>query len=81
MYMEREPNVPAPTSHSTLPYLRQWRGHRVLTQSQLAQASGVSEPTIIRAEGGKPVGMLTAIKLARALGVTIKQLRDEEPQD
>jgi transcriptional regulator with XRE-family HTH domain len=71
--------VPAPTSTLTVPYLRHWRLHRLLTQGQLAALSGVSEPTIIRAESGKTVGALTATKLARALSVTVKQLQDEEP--
>jgi transcriptional regulator with XRE-family HTH domain len=70
--------VPAPTSHLTLPALRHWRLERLLSQRELAEQSDVSEPTIIRAEGGKPVGALTAAKLARALGVTAKQLQEEE---
>jgi DNA-binding XRE family transcriptional regulator len=73
--------VPAPTSHLTVPALRHYRLHALLTQGQLAAAAHVSVPTIIRGEGGKPIGALTAEKLARALGVTTKQLQEEgEPQ-
>jgi transcriptional regulator with XRE-family HTH domain len=73
--------MPAPISHLTLPALRFWRLERLLTQHQLAEQSDVSEPTIIRAEGGKPVGALTAAKLARALGVTAKQLQAPEAEE
>lgn len=76
--VKRECAVPAPTSHLTLPALRRWRLERLLSQRELAEQSDVSEPTIIRAEGGKPVGALTAAKLARALSVTAKQLQEEE---
>jgi transcriptional regulator with XRE-family HTH domain len=71
--------MPAPTSNVALPYLRHWRLHRLLTQAQLATLSGVSTPSIIRVESGKPAAALTAIRLARALSVTVKQLQDEEP--
>jgi DNA-binding XRE family transcriptional regulator len=72
-------DVPAPTSHVTVPYLRHWRLHRLMSQSQLVKASGVSAPTIIRGEQGKLVYALSAAKLARALGVAVRQLQEEEP--
>ncbi len=74
-------DVPAPTSHIHIPYLRHWRLHRLLSQSQLVKASSVSAPTIIRAERGELVTALSAAKLARALGVSVKRLQDEEPQE
>jgi len=77
---KRAPVMPAPTSQHTVPSLRYWRLERLLSQRQLAEASDVSEPTIIRAEGGKRIGALTAAKLARALGVTAKQLQEVEPR-
>jgi transcriptional regulator with XRE-family HTH domain len=77
---KQEGVMPAPTSQHAVPSLRYWRLERLLSQRQLAEASDVSEPTIIRAEGGKRIGALTAAKLARALGVTAKQLQEEEPQ-
>ena len=74
-------DMPTPTSHIRIPYLRHWRLHRLLSQSQLVKASGVSAPTIIRAERGELVTALSAAKLARALGVSVKRLQDEEPQE
>jgi transcriptional regulator with XRE-family HTH domain len=74
-------DVPAPTSHVRIPYLRHWRLHRLWSQSQLIKASGVSAPTIIRGEQGKPVSALNAAKLARALGVTVRQLQEVQPDE
>jgi transcriptional regulator with XRE-family HTH domain len=76
---EQGPTVPAPTSLITLPYLRAWRLSRDLTQAKLATAAHVSEPTVVRAERGELVGMLTATRLARALGVSVEQLQTEKP--
>jgi transcriptional regulator with XRE-family HTH domain len=78
---KRERAVPAPTSHITVPFLRAWRVSKLWTQAQLAEASGVSVPTVIRAEGGSPIGAITAKKLARALSISVRQLQAEEPQD
>ena len=72
-------DVPAPTSHVRIPYLRHWRLHRLMSQSQLVKASGVSAPTIIRAERGELVYALSAAKLAKALGTTVEQLQNEKP--
>jgi transcriptional regulator with XRE-family HTH domain len=72
-------DVPAPTSNTHIPYLRHWRLHRLLTQGQLAKASGVSVPTIIRGERSEPVFALSAAKLAKALHVTVEQLQSEKP--
>jgi transcriptional regulator with XRE-family HTH domain len=73
--------MPAPNSRFPVPALRHWRIQRLLTQAQVATAADVSVPTVIRAEGGKPVGALTAERLARALGVTVRQLRETPPED
>jgi transcriptional regulator with XRE-family HTH domain len=70
----------AKASDLTLPHLRLWRGVRGLTQEQLAEAAGVARGTIIRAESGGGVNVLSATKIARALGVTVKQLQTEEPE-
>ena len=72
-------DVPAPTSHTHIPYLRHWRLHRLMTQGQLAKASKVSTPTIIRAERGELVYALSAAKLAKALKVSVEQLQNEKP--
>ncbi len=73
--------MPAPTSRHTVPSLRYWRLERLLTQRQLAEASGVGEQTIIRAEGGREVGALTGAKLARALDVSVAALRAAPPEE
>jgi transcriptional regulator with XRE-family HTH domain len=68
-----------PVSELRLPHLRAWRVHALLTLPELAEKSVVSRSTIIRAEKGRPVGVLTAERLARALGCTVKQLESEDP--
>lgn len=72
--------MPAPKSSIKLPYLRAWRLHALMTQDQLAQAAGVGPATVVRAESDNPVNALTAAKIARALGVTLKQLETTEPE-
>ncbi len=76
-----QPPVPAPISHSPLPHLRAWRLSKLMTQRGLAKAAGVAESTVVRGEMGEPVAALSAAKLAKALGVSLRQLRDEEPQE
>ncbi len=76
---QRGSYVPAPTNYVRLPMLRAWRLHTLRHQGEVALAAGVSKATMIRAEKGWPVEELTATRLARALGVTIQQLREEEP--
>jgi transcriptional regulator with XRE-family HTH domain len=73
--------MPASTSRCLVPSLRHWRIERLLTQGQLAEASGVSEPTIARAEAGHAVRLLSATRLARALGVTVTALRSAPPEE
>jgi transcriptional regulator with XRE-family HTH domain len=64
---------------TTLPYLRAWRLAKERTQLDVAASAGLGISTIVRAEKGEQVGALTAAKLARTLGVSVKQLQDEEP--
>jgi transcriptional regulator with XRE-family HTH domain len=68
-----------PVTELRIPYLRAWRVHALMTFPELAAKSLVSRSTIIRAEKGRPVGILTAERLARALGATVRQLQEEEP--
>jgi transcriptional regulator with XRE-family HTH domain len=72
-------SVPAPTSHILLPSLRHWRVVALLTQAKLAERASVAVGTVARAEQGYPVSLLTAQRLANTLGVTVHQLREEEP--
>lgn len=76
---QRGASVHAPTSLVRLPHLRAWRVHKLWTQVQLAKEAHVSEPTVVRAERSAPVGALTAERLARALGVTVRQLQETPP--
>jgi putative transcriptional regulator len=55
--------------------LRELRAERELTQAQLAELVGVSRKTVNTVENGVFVPSTTlALKLARALGVTVEQL-------
>jgi transcriptional regulator with XRE-family HTH domain len=65
-----------------LPYLRAWRYHRIMSQEELAERSGVSKATIVRAE--RPEQPQTVIastirKLADALGVSREDLLYRDP--
>jgi transcriptional regulator with XRE-family HTH domain len=72
--------MPTPKSRVYLPHLRAWRLHALLTQDELAEASGVGKATVVRAEGSNPVNALTAARIAKALGITLKQLETAEPE-
>jgi transcriptional regulator with XRE-family HTH domain len=66
---------------TTIPRLRAWREHAALSQVELAARSGLSRPTITRAETGEHVVEWPNIrKIAAALEVTVKQLLEEKPQ-
>ncbi len=68
------------TTSIVLTYLREWRARALLTQHDLAEAAGVAAWTIGRAENGQAVSLLTAARLARALGVSVKDLAAKEPE-
>lgn len=58
-----------------LPYLKDFRTSRFLTQEQLSKMSGVARTTIYRLEGGERGAMPgTAWRLAMALGVDPEEL-------
>jgi DNA-binding XRE family transcriptional regulator len=73
--------VPAPTSHAPVPSLRYWRVKRFLTQRALAQKAGVATSTVAHGEQAYALSLLTAAKLAEALGVTVRQLRETPPEE
>lgn len=56
--------------------IKELRERRRLSQSELAEMSGVSRPTIVRLESTEDVAISTRTleKLAKALGVSIKTL-------
>lgn len=55
--------------------IKEYRGERGLTQAELAELVGVTRKTVNTVENGifTPSALL-AIKLARALGVSVEQL-------
>lgn len=71
--------MPASRNSVILTYLRQWRAKALLTQVQLAEQAGLNAWTVTRAEAGQPVTLLTAERIARALGVPVKDLMLKEP--
>lgn len=61
--------------------LREWRERRGLTQRQLADNTGISVMSVIRLErdSGSPSPTLSMLeRLARALGITVRQLLPPE---
>ena len=58
--------------------IRQARKERGWTQTELADESGVSRPTVARIEANREVTTTTIAKVARALGLTM-ELRSEGP--
>lgn len=69
-----------------IPNLRKWRDSRFFSQAQLAKNAGVSVATIKylespTAENRHPASAATVSKLAKALGITEKQLVQSAPED
>lgn len=62
-----------------LPHLKAWRIRRLLKQTELAEAAGVSRFTIVKGEHGERVSLDVVKKLAQALGVSTDDLRFREP--
>jgi transcriptional regulator with XRE-family HTH domain len=58
----------------TLPRLRQRRLVHCLTRRQLATRAQVGETTLARIEGGRPARAITAVRIAAALHVTVRDL-------
>lgn len=63
----------------TVPYLRAWRDRQVLKQQELAQKAGVARSTVARGERGDVLSVDKVRALAKALGITEQQLREEDP--
>lgn len=60
-----------------LPVTRR-RAERFWTQRRLADEAGVSSATIIRAEHGEAISMISQARIAAALGSTIDELFPED---
>lgn len=53
-----------------------YRSNYLITQEQLAQATGVSVVTIIKAEKGEKISILSKAKIANYIGYKIEELVD-----
>jgi transcriptional regulator with XRE-family HTH domain len=73
--------MPAPTSHAPVPSLRYWRIKRLMTQRQLAEKARVATSTVAHGEQAYALSLLTAAKLAEALGVSVRALQDTPPEE
>lgn len=63
-----------------LPYLRAWRIHKAVSQSELITRTALARSTIARAETGKEAVSFPNIrKLAEALGISPEQLMRVDP--
>lgn len=67
-----------PLSLVQLPHLRAWRLKSERTQFDVAREAGVGMSTVTRAEKGDYITALNAQKIARALGVSVRQLQEEK---
>lgn len=76
----REVGMAERTAGVELLHLRAWRARRLMTQTDLAQATGLSLFTVSRAERGGRVSFANVHKLAAALGVTTDDLRFRPPE-
>jgi transcriptional regulator with XRE-family HTH domain len=53
--------------------------YQALSQLDLAERSGVSRPTITRAEAGERISFANIHKIAAALGISVHELLREDP--
>ena len=53
----------------SVPYLKRWRMHRLMAQTELSEKANLSVPSISQAENGHKVRLSTLIRLAAALDV------------
>ena len=61
-------------------HLRAWRLRKLMKQGELAKRAGVGRSTVIRAEQGGSISFDSVRALSYALGVTVEQLRFEDPE-
>lgn len=63
-----------------LPYLRAWRIHQSYGLRELARDAGLNQATLHRIEVlGTPAQPKTVRALAKALGITVQQIRQAPP--
>jgi transcriptional regulator with XRE-family HTH domain len=69
-------------SRVALKHLRSWRAYRELTLEKLADIAGMTSASISNLENEKAhANPVTVFKLAKALGISRKQLLEEEPTE
>lgn len=69
-------------SRAELEHLRSWRAYRELSMEKLAEIAGITSAAISRLENGLArANPVTVFKLARALGISRRQLLEEEPPE
>jgi transcriptional regulator with XRE-family HTH domain len=71
--------MPTRPSDMQVRYLQNWRADRGLTQKELADKAGVAASTVRRAERGETINVVSVAKLAKALGISVMALREEDP--
>jgi transcriptional regulator with XRE-family HTH domain len=69
-----------PKEAVSLPNLRAWRVHTLLSQRHLAAQADVGPATIARLETGGRANYLTIQRLANALNISVRQLTHETPE-
>jgi transcriptional regulator with XRE-family HTH domain len=78
----RGPGNPGTKTGIPVPYLKAWRVTRGWTQADLVARAKVGITTLSRAE--QPdwrISLVVALKLARALGVSVNDLQRTDPLD
>jgi transcriptional regulator with XRE-family HTH domain len=63
----------------SVPRLEAWRLEHALTQRELAEHADVSRGTVVRAEAGEPISLPNVRKLAKALGISVRDLLHKDP--
>ena len=63
-----------------LPHLRAWREHQSFGQREIAGLAGLNQATLYHLEVlGRPAQPRTVRALAKALGISVQQLRQAPP--
>jgi hypothetical protein len=75
-----KPSLSLTSTRCTLPYLVWWRAEKGVTQCELAEQSKVARTTIACAEVGELVNQDTPEKSAKALGISVHDLRHRNPE-
>lgn len=69
------------SSDMLLPHLQGWRADRGMTQTELAEKAGVAASTVRRAERSESISPVNVAKIAKALGISVRELRDVDPTE